>query len=121
MGLVLYGLTAESRVADPKGPSRMFSWLLWSDPQLVVEYKWEISEGLPDGNNQLPLHERNRTPENRPAKQCLKSIKYGNRISTLSPDSVDGDVHEWMFEVVFDYGEHDANEPNSRRHWQVAA
>src|SRR5262249_24235318 len=50
-------------------------------------------------------HERNRTPAVRSAGRYLKRIKYGNR----TPRRADEDLTErddWLFEIVFDYGEH---------------
>ena len=58
-------------------------------------------------------------PESRSANRYLKRISYGNHVSRLvQPDLSRAD---WMFEVVFDYGEHDINAatPDERRAWPV--
>jgi RHS repeat-associated protein len=85
---------------------RVFSWLeseSWDDRgnAIVYRYKAEDSTGV-DG---LQLHERNRTAEGRGAQRYPKRICYGNR----TPREPGEDLHsrtDWMFEVVFDYGEH---------------
>lgn len=53
----------------------------------------------------------------RSANRYLKRIRYGNRVSRLvQPDLSQND---WMFEVVFDYGEHDPDDPrpNDTNEW----
>ena len=106
----LYGRTAASRIADPHDPSRVFSWLICESFDdtgngMVYEYKPEDSENVDLG---CP-HEANRTVTGRSANRYLKRIKYGNLISRLiEPDL---SVAEWLFEVVFDYGEHDPDTP----------
>ncbi|KAH7109097.1 insecticidal toxin complex protein [Dendryphion nanum] len=114
----LYGSTIESRIFDPEEPSRIFSWLLCEVRDatgniMVIDYKREDSSGL--DLDSLPLHERNRSIEKRTANLYPKSIKYGNRVSTLStrPHTTEELDNPWLFEVAFDYGEHDANRPTS--------
>ena len=58
-------------------------------------------------------HERNRTDATRAANRYLKRIQYGNRHAVLARSCR---LHlrrrcraEWLFEVVFDYGEHDSD------------
>ncbi len=116
----LYGHTANSRIADPADPGRVFSWLICASHDdkgnaIVYEYKPEDSAGAPVSQ----AHEANRTPLGRSANRYLKSIRYGNRTSRLAqPDLTQAD---WMFEVVFDYGEHDpaAPTPGDAGEWPV--
>lgn len=97
-----YGRTAESRIADPSEPAHSFSWLICESYDdkgnaIAYEYKAEDSAGVETSQ----ANERNRV---RTANRYLKRIKYGNRISRLvQPDLRQA---EWLFEVVFDYGEH---------------
>jgi len=99
----LYGKTAESRIADPADPRRVFSWLIcesYDDKGNVIRYEYasEDSTGIA-----ITTHERNRTDESRSANRHLKRVKYGNLPSRLvEPDLAK--MH-WLFEVVFDYGE----------------
>jgi Salmonella virulence plasmid 65kDa B protein/Insecticide toxin TcdB middle/C-terminal region len=108
----LYGKTDNARIADPAYPKRVFSWLICESYDdkgnaIVYDYKREDSQGL----DPRLAHERNRTKESRSANY-LKHIKYGNRVSRLvQPDL---SQNEWMFEVVFDYGEHDPDDPKPR-------
>jgi len=106
----LYGKTTESRIADSDAPTRIFSWLIcesYDDKGNAIRYSYKPEDS--QGINTSQVHERNRTPESRSANRYLKRIKYGNRISQLvQPDLTEAD---WLFEVVFDYGEHDQSNP----------
>src|SRR5215204_991836 len=101
----LYGKTENSRISDPDDPSHIFSWLICESYDdkgnaILYQYKEENSQGV-----KTLLHERNRNDTTRSANCYLKRIKYGNK----TPYQVDEDLTErkdWMFEVVFDYGEH---------------
>jgi RHS repeat-associated protein len=96
-----YGKTAESRIADPEDPSRVFTWLLCESYDdkgnaIVYEYAAENEAGV----DLQQACERNRA---RGAGRYLKRVKYGNRVSRLiQPDLSRA---EWMFEAVFDYEE----------------
>ena len=118
----LYGQTNESRIFDPADPdpahpTRIFSWLIcqsYDDKGNAIkyEYKAEDSDGIDCGQ----IHERNRTELSRSANRYLKRIHYGNRSPNRDADWNPTDpalLTEWMFEVVFDYGEHDADAPGS--------
>ncbi len=112
-----YGKTEESRIADPADPTRIFSWLIcqsYDDKGNAIVYKYVAEDDRDVDYTQA--NERNRV---RTANRYLKHILYGNRTpnrdpndpqwkaidaTTLSPDT-------WMFEVVFDYGEHDQTTP----------
>ncbi|MEH2358572.1 SpvB/TcaC N-terminal domain-containing protein [Nostoc sp.] len=116
----LYGKTPESRIADPSEPIHVFSWLICESYDdkgngIRYEYKAENSQGV----DIAQVHERNRTPESRSVNRYLKRIKYGNLISHLmQPDLIEAD---WLFEVVFDYGEHHPTDPkpNDPGVWSV--
>ncbi|WP_088242015.1 SpvB/TcaC N-terminal domain-containing protein [Calothrix rhizosoleniae] len=116
----LYGKTAESRITEPNEPTHIFSWLICESYDdkgnaILYEYKAENSQGV----DTTQIHERNRTPEIRSSNRYLKRIKYGNRVSRLvQPDLTAAD---WMFEVVFDYGEHDLTnpKPDDSGEWSV--
>ena len=123
--LTIYGRDAESRIQDPQDPNRVFSWLIAETRDdkgnaVVYRYAPEDSRNIDPGQ----AHEQNRCTDNgasRTANRYLKRILYGNRDSPLDPDghrplSLSDDQRErdpqkWMFEVVFDYGEHDQNPP----------
>lgn len=107
----IYGKDAESRIADPDSvEGRVFSWLACESfddrgNAVVYGYRREDSAGV----DTAAAHERTRTEEGRTGNRHLKSVRYGNRISTLvEPDL---SKQSWHFELLFDYGEHDAENP----------
>lgn len=118
-----YGRSPESRICDPDDPARIFTWLICESYDdrgnaVVYGYKAEDSARIfegPDGALQPHAEERNRTTRSRTAQRYLKSIRYGNRTPYLPelragsnwPDPGD----EWLFETVFDYGDHAAVAP----------
>ena len=106
----LYGKSNESRIRDPEDDKRIFSWLIcesYDDKGNAVSYRYEIENSKEVKLSQA--HEKNRSDAGRTANRYLKRIQYGNRVSRLiQPDL---SQPKWMFEVVFDYGEHDAQVP----------
>lgn len=122
--LTIYGLDDDSRIADSPcgGPQRVFSWLLCQTRDdkgnaIVHEYKAEDGTGI----DLDQAHERNRGPRegaDRSANRYLKRILYGNRspllVAGARPAALPDIDPDWMFEVVFDYGEHDADAPGPR-------
>lgn len=100
----VYGQTADSRFADPDDATRIFEWLISESVDdkgnaIVYEYKAEDGAGV----DRAQAHEQTRTERGRSAGRYLKRIKYGNRSSRLlQPDLAQND---WLFTVVFDYGE----------------
>ena len=118
-GLTIFGLDANSRIADPADPRRVFSYLiaLTADPKgnvAVYEYQAEDSVGV----DLAAANEANRTVAGRGAQRYLKAIRYGNTQpwfpdwsaavqSPLPPD--------WRFTMVLDYGDHDSDQPTPLR------
>ena len=111
-----YGKSAESRILDPADPSRIFSWLICESYDdkgnfIVYGYKAENSQQVAAAT----LHEANRSDQSRSANRYLKRIRYGNRTPYL-PDLVSTTPPplpiDMLFEVVFDYGEHDTEVPH---------
>jgi RHS repeat-associated protein len=112
-----YGKTVESRISDPSDPNHIFSWLIcesYDDKGNVIAYQY--AEENSDGIDLSQAHEQNRSLETRKANRYLKYVKYGNLnpylpiLTETNWTALPGD-DEWMFEVVFDYGEHDPNNP----------
>ena len=118
----IYGLDDNSRISDPKSGSsnpRIFKWLIsmsFDNKGNVIcyEYKGEDGVGVPS-----KVYEKNREIN---ANRYIKRIKYGNR-TPFTPSSVpvsplSGDlINDFMFEAVFDYGEHDDNTPLPTKSW----
>jgi RHS repeat-associated protein len=107
----LYGQNKESRIADPKHQTHVFSWLIcesYDDRGNAIRYQYQFENS--EGISLAHAHERNRSPESRKANRYLKHIYYGNQ----SPRKANEDLSlrkDWLFEVVFDYGEHDLVNP----------
>ena len=92
----LYGSTNKSRIYKDQ---HIFSWLIcesYDDRGNIIVYEY-VGES-DDNVDKTRVNERNRM---RTANRYLKRIKYGNLT----------DRSEYMFEVVFDYGEHDHENP----------
>lgn len=121
--LSVYGPDAASRIADPADPRRVFGWLLAETRDdkgngIFYEYK-------PEDGTRLDLHcahQANRGPADdrrRAAHLYPKRVRYGNRRPLLDaagkrPVDVTAAqlaAADWMFEVVFDYGDHDGANP----------
>ncbi|MEI6335745.1 MAG: SpvB/TcaC N-terminal domain-containing protein, partial [Methylococcaceae bacterium] len=100
----IFGKTENSRIVDPDNSTHIFSWLIsesYDDKgnAILYEYKQEDT-----ANIQLTTqaNERNRT---RSANRYLKRIKYGNTTPRQNNEALIL-RKDWLFEVVFDYGEH---------------
>lgn len=132
--LTIYGQDAGSRIADPLDASRIFSWLICEtrdDKGNGIRYiykaedgRWQPRPGQADPFKQV--HQFNRgepTDPRRATQRYLHRILYGNRrplldaggnrprhLSELSHPPTDGSA-DWLFEVRFDYGELDADDP----------
>ena len=117
----LYGKREDTKIADPADPARVFAWLICESYDdkgnaIFYKYKWE------DNTNIDPTapYEKNRLVANQFAQRYLKNIRYGNR----TPREAGEDLalrDDWLFEVVFDYGEHDEAVPTTTdvRAWPV--
>lgn len=95
----------------PQEPNRVFTWLAseaWDSHGNHIKYKYK-AENTTDTSGEL--YELHRTQA--PAQKYLKSVQYGN--VTPSRDLKQWDLvvlpSQWLFEVVFDYGEHDMEAP----------
>lgn len=106
----IFGRTPAARLADPDDPARVFRWLLeltYDDRGNCTryEYKAEDLAGVPDAPYEAGRHD-GRAPF---ANRYLKRVLYGNRTPYAFGGAVPGD-DDFMFQVVFDYGEHDHTE-----------
>lgn len=102
---MLFGTDSNSHIKEPGG-RKIFSWLLsssYDDKGNAVAYQYKLED--PAGFNMGQADEYNSSDETRSVGRYIKRIKYGN----ITPHLVEPDVSKaaWMFEVVFDYGEHD--------------
>nr|RBQ97282.1 hypothetical protein FVER53263_20148 [Fusarium verticillioides] len=123
----VFGRTDESRVfdsgSDSSGRKRIFSWLLceWYDTvgnAIVYIYKPENGDGVMTDDSPTNLCELGRDDITRGRARYLKSIRYGNKKPSRDSEAWNiipqsKDTTDWMFELVFDYGEHDLNIPTT--------
>ncbi|MBV9248041.1 MAG: hypothetical protein JO227_02180, partial [Acetobacteraceae bacterium] len=110
-----YGKTPESRISDPADPTRIFSWLIcesYDDKGNVATYSYKPEDST--GVDTSQPQERNRTTSSRSTQRYIKRILYGNR-TPYFPDLTKAEPTplptDWCFELVFDYGEHDLQNP----------
>ena len=107
----ILGRFEEARIANPTNSLQIFEWLAeftYDDKGncAVFEYKPEDATGM----DVSKLHNKNRGNGNAVyANTYLKRILHGNISPYLNPN--DSLPAEFMFETVFDYGEHDTAAP----------
>jgi RHS repeat-associated protein len=99
-----YGLTAESRIADPEDTTRVFEWLICKTHDdkgniILYKYKPEDFDGVPKKQN-----ETNRLFRN--SQTYLKTVFYGIRSPWYYGDADPAEA-DFLFRVILDYGEHD--------------
>ena len=115
--LTVYGRDKNSRICDPSDPSgktRVFSWLIcetYDDKGNAMLYEYVAEDG-----KRIDLSKANERNRLRIANRYIKRIKYGNRgpllLDITKPsfrkphiEKPDFSSVNWLFEVVFDYGE----------------
>jgi RHS repeat-associated protein len=122
----IYGRSPDllhSQIKDPADDSRVFKWLLEASYDdrgnlIVYEYKPEDAANV----DASAVQEGHRTEQDYQANVYLKRIWYGNRTpyrqatqvpaldyTDLVKDTAAQNNH-WLFQVVFDYGEHGADD-----------
>lgn len=122
--LTLYGKDAHSRIVASDDPSRIFTWLICETRDdkgnaIIYDYKPEDGAGV-DLTSACEWNRGDLNDPRRTTNRYPKRIRYGNRVPLLdeitkqrprflTPDQIQ--KAGWMFEVVFDYGEHDADAP----------
>lgn len=118
----IYGQSDNAKIVDPKDEWKVFQWKIeksFDDKGNVIcyEYKKEDGAGFPS----KPIFERNRNSDNAYNQTYLKRVLYGNTVPYQSADFFN---NQWLFELVFDYGEHfktGENTPsyNEQNQWPV--
>jgi RHS repeat-associated protein len=122
----VYGQNPNCRIADPASAPRVFKWLLertFDDKGNVIfyEYKAEDTTGI----NPAAANERNRQNGLAPFTNVyIKRIYYGPQTPYQREEDLSKRT-DWLFEVVFDYGEHDPKVPtpaeDPARKWNTRA
>jgi RHS repeat-associated protein len=118
--LSVYGQSAQARIADPDHPGRVFTWLLEEtrdDRGNVTCYRYKaedaagVDAGLASEANRFVRQPDGSRRFVATAQRYLKRIQYGNRVPVARDQPAPANDTDWLFEVVFDYGEHDAAAP----------
>lgn len=104
----VYGLTSDCRVSDPSDNTRIFKWLLCyshDDKGNIVSYQYKQEDfvGVP-----ATQYEKNRIGNC--TQTYIKKIQYGNKTPYFLDDPLPA-TDGFLFEAVFDYGEHDETLP----------
>ncbi|KAI5460964.1 65kDa B protein-domain-containing protein [Mariannaea sp. PMI_226] len=125
----IYGDDDDSRIVDTSdGAKRIFSWLLsrsydMNGNAIEYTYKREDAKGIVGTDGILPPWEANRPKEDSCRQKYIKRIRYGNKTSSRNMVSWQASnwPQDWMFELVFDYGEHSQISPGTTesRIWPV--
>jgi RHS repeat-associated protein len=117
----LYGKREDARIADPADRTRIFTWMIcesYDDKGNAILYRYKSEDGA--NIDRVAPYERKRVIANQFPQRYLKTTQYGNR----SPGQPNEDLtlrSDWLFEVLFDYGEHDEATPTTAevRPWLV--
>lgn len=141
--LTIYGADVGSRIADPLVSTRIFAWLICEsrdDRGNGIRYLYKAENGAvpPPSPDQRPSghgapfvrpHQANRgVPDarRRTAQRYLQRVLYGNRTPLLDaegrrplylrdlPAPPSDTPDDWLFELRFDYGELDLDDPTGR-------
>lgn len=98
----IYGESTSARLADPDNANRVFCWYIQEERDErgnLIHYEYEAEDRLGDDIPATQAEAMRTQAGNQCAYTYLKRILYGN----VTPGS---DAGGWLFEVVFDYGEH---------------
>lgn len=115
----LFGWSANSRIADPNAPSRIFEWLpefVYDDKGNCSRYIYRAEDAV--GFDRDLIHNRNRIQNEKLvySNRYLEKVLYGNKTpfyfeppaDTSDPTVVDAadypESDDFMFQTVFDYG-----------------
>ncbi len=108
----VFGKSAEARIANPAKPEQCVSWLLEESvspngEHIYYLHKAENAEGVDTTSPIESVRERR-------AQRYLKQVRYGNRTAAqglylMSDTGLPPVAKDWLFELVFDYGEHAAD------------
>lgn len=124
--LSIYGRSTAARVADPDHPEHVFAWLLEEtrdDRGNVATYTYKAEDSA--GVSPARLSEASRfRPDGTftaTAQRYPKRVRYGNRAPVARDAPAPTASDAYLFEIVFDYGEHDdaAPTPDESHPWAL--
>ena len=115
--VTIFGRSTSAQIANPSDDTKIFKWLpelSFDDRGNCFEYEYVHENFL---NVEKALHEQNRFNDFSPCTNTyLKRIKYGNtnpylRNETTAYNPLAPLNAGYVFETVFDFGDHDENIP----------
>ncbi len=107
----VYGESTDCRIADPVNDSHVFQWMIertYDNKGNVIYYKYKAED---DDEVTIEINEKQRWDgtEQLFSNLYLKSVHYGN--TTPYNGNTDPASLDYLFQLVFDYGEHDLSSP----------
>ncbi|MBO9204291.1 MULTISPECIES: SpvB/TcaC N-terminal domain-containing protein [Niastella] len=112
----VFGQSPGSRIASPVAGEEhnIFKWCLeytYDDKGNITRYVYKKE----DKTNIAPaVHEKNRLNDTAPVTNVYpKRVLYGNNVAWYEGEAMPPDSG-FLFELVFDYGEHDRDKPTTR-------
>lgn len=126
----IYGQSDQAKIVDPKDNWKVFEWKIeksFDDKGNVICYEYKKEDGV--GLLPKPVFEKNRNVDNAYSQIYLKRVLYGNekpfliRHATFDESTWES-TNRWLFELIFDYGEHFKEGDNAPAHeekhnWQI--
>jgi RHS repeat-associated protein len=110
-----YGLDEVSRIFNPENPAQIFQWLICKthdDKGNICIYDYIVDQS--SNPNKSDIWESNRLEFSYKSNRYLKRVLYGNRqayLPTYHQEQLEHKITDWMFEAVFDYGDHSVESP----------
>lgn len=126
----IYGQSEHAKIVDPKASWKTFEWKIeksFDDKGNVICYEYKKENGV--GLLPKPIFEKNRNVDNAYSQTYLKRVLYGNeepyliRHADFNEAAWQGS-NRWLFELIFDYGEHfqvgdNAPAYEEKHNWQI--
>ena len=107
----VFGETSATRITNPQDETKVFEWLLskcYDDKGNVIYYEYK-AENLENVDLSLSYESKKTKHLN---QKYLKRILYGNTVPYEDTSSWTTQ-NKWLFEVVFDFGEHTTSADNA--------
>jgi len=112
----IYGLSEAAQIANPDTPTQIFSWLIqesWDAKGNLIRFSYQKENGTGIENACFESH---RLKHDTFANTYLKKVEYGNKEMCKSSTLQSNYEDDFLFKLVFDYGDHDPEntqaEPN---------
>ncbi|MEQ1506851.1 MAG: SpvB/TcaC N-terminal domain-containing protein, partial [Myxococcota bacterium] len=108
-----YGKGDQARVTDPDDPRRVFEWLLEEEVDErgnVIAWQYAAEDRVNVASH--PAERRKGTPGSGVVYRYPKRVSWANTVPDQNPDA--GGAGAFRLHLVFDYGEHDADDPELR-------